>query len=50
MNIAVDGPLVDYSFVCLSDDGNKIIQQNDDHEHSLEEPDCPNEGYDTVSR
>ena len=50
MNITVDIPLVDYSFVCLGDDSNKIIQQNDDHKHCLEEPDSPGESNNAILR
>ena len=41
VNITVDLPLIDDSFVCLGDDCNKIIEQNNYHEHSLEKPDSP---------
>lgn len=50
MDIAIDISLAYDSFVCLGDDGNKIIEQYNDHEHCLEEPDSPGETNHKITR
>ena len=41
MDIGVDYALVYYSFVSLGYDSDEIIEQDDDHEHGLKDPDEP---------
>ena len=50
MDIAVDFSLVYYSFICLGNDCDEIIEQNNDHKHSLEEPNSPDETHHKITR
>lgn len=48
MNISVDNALVDDPLIRLRNNGNQIVEKNDDHKHCLEDPYEPDEGCDRI--
>lgn len=50
VNVAIDLSLIYYPFICLGNDSNKVIEQNDDHKHCLGKPNAPYKNYHGITR